>query len=55
MKVEWKINGEHKNIKWVKFLKAYGRGRKGSLEVLPKDRQYFKELLINIVDEVGDW
>ena len=53
--VVWRIGGENKIIKWTKLLKAYGRGRGDSLGVLPKDRQYFKELLIAIVEEFGDW
>ena len=53
--VVWNIGGENKIIKWAKLLKAYGRGRGDSLGFLPKDRQYFKELLIAIVDEFGGW
>jgi len=53
--VKWMINGQMKNIKWVKLLKAYGRGRRDSLGAIPKDRQYFKELLNTIVDKFGQW
>jgi len=46
--VVWKIGGEIKVIKWAKLLKGSGKGRGDSLGVIPKDRQFFKDLLIKI-------